>query len=77
MTALEKYGFQDAHGHPLENCVDYLDIVTALRLAVETISVLEGCCPVNLLPGSYRMDALDIVSAVLQTPATDSMETSL
>ena len=77
MTALEKYGFRDALGHPLKNCVDYLDIVTALRLAVETISVLEHCCPANLLPDNYRMDALDIVSAVLQVPATDSVETSL
>ena len=76
-TALEQYGFCDAIGHPLKNCGDYHDIVTALRLAVETISVLEECCPANLLPRSYRMDALNIVSAVLQPSATDSMETSL
>ncbi|HFD2062265.1 TPA: hypothetical protein ACF2D8_003141 [Serratia marcescens] len=22
-----RYGFVDAHGHPLENCVDFIDLV--------------------------------------------------
>ncbi len=22
-----KYGFTDKHGHPLENCVDFLDLI--------------------------------------------------
>ena len=74
MTALIKYGFRDALGHPLENCVEYHDIVTALRLAVETISALEKHCPFSLLPGNYRMDALDIVRAVLQPSEADCVE---
>ena len=77
MTALEKYGFQDAHGHPLENCVDYHDLIRAFRLAVEAVSVLEGCCPVSLLPGNYRADVLDIARAVLQPSEADCMETPI
>jgi hypothetical protein len=32
-TKLEKYGFKDQHGHRLERCQDYLDIVDALEKA--------------------------------------------
>lgn len=32
-NALEKYGFRDELGHPLENCVEYQDNVKALEAA--------------------------------------------
>lgn len=35
MEKLEGYGFTDKHGHPLENCVDFMNLIEALPRALE------------------------------------------
>jgi hypothetical protein len=32
---LERYGFRDELGHPLENCVDYIAILEGLQVALQ------------------------------------------
>ena len=34
MEKLEGYGFTDKHGHPLENCVDFMNLIEALPRAL-------------------------------------------
>ena len=41
MPILDKYGFTDRHGHPLANCVDYQDMLTALRDAERVLMRAE------------------------------------
>ena len=53
MPILDKYGFTDQHGHPLANCVDYQDMVTALRDAERVLMraeelMLEALTPVEM-----------------------------
>lgn len=35
MEKLEGYGFTDKHGHPLENCVDFMNLIEALPRTLE------------------------------------------
>ncbi|WP_422529275.1 hypothetical protein [Serratia fonticola] len=42
VTRFEAYGFVDAHGHPLTNCLDFLDLVKQATAPVTTVATLRG-----------------------------------
>lgn len=39
---LQKYGFQDKEGHPLENCVEYRQLIADAELG-RLVRGMEGC----------------------------------
>ncbi|WP_024529647.1 hypothetical protein [Serratia fonticola] len=42
VTRFEAYGFVDAQGHPLTNCLDFLDLVKQATTPVATVATLRG-----------------------------------
>lgn len=42
VTRFEAYGFVDAQGHPLTNCLDFLDLVKRSTTPVSTVATLRG-----------------------------------
>lgn len=42
VTRFEAYGFVDANGHPLTNCLDFLDLVKKATTPVAAVATLRG-----------------------------------
>ncbi|UAN53460.1 hypothetical protein KGP26_10550 [Serratia sp. JSRIV002] len=42
ITKFEAYGFVDANGHPLTNCLDFLDLVKQATTPAATVATLRG-----------------------------------
>jgi hypothetical protein len=41
MDSLKKYNFKDDHGHPLENCQDYIDLIHRASSAESSLAAMR------------------------------------